>query len=68
MLPEKIVRVALLLANFFSRLTTSYYIKFGLASQSLNFVLRLLYFSVLLSYVFLRDSKKLFKLKSRSKS
>ena len=30
MLPEKIVRVALLLANFFSRLTTSYCIKFGL--------------------------------------
>ncbi len=28
--PEKIVRIALLLANFFIRLTTSYYIKFGL--------------------------------------
>ena len=30
MRPKKIVRIARLLANFFSRLTTSYYIKFRL--------------------------------------
>ena len=30
MRPKKIVRITLLFANFFSRLTTSYYIKSGL--------------------------------------